>query len=250
MAEESYETLVREAVEAHRDGWDFSWLDSRAHGPSTSWSYTDLAREAVAGATSLLDVDTGGGELLASLAPLPATTVATESWPPNVPVATQRLAPLGVRVIAVSGGELPWDVGAFDLVLNRHGRLVPAAARRVLRLGGRLLTQQVGSDDCEELNALLGAGAGHRPGSWTMAIATRELEDAGFTIVSAREEHPEFVFDDVGAIVFQLQMVAWQIPDFDPRTYDSGLRELHRRIMATGPVTVRAHRFLIDAIAG
>jgi hypothetical protein len=48
--------------------------------------------------TTLLDLDTGGGELLAASAPLPRRTIATEGWAPNVPVARDRLSPLGVEV--------------------------------------------------------------------------------------------------------------------------------------------------------
>jgi hypothetical protein len=70
----------------------------------------------------LLDIDTGGGEVLASLQPLPATTVATEGWEPNLPVARDRLAPFGVDVRRHDGTDpLPARDGEFDLVLNRDG---------------------------------------------------------------------------------------------------------------------------------
>ena len=62
-----------------------------AAGSDPSWSYPKLAGELVRGSTSLLDVDTGGGELLACLAPLPARTTAVEGWAPNLTVARERL---------------------------------------------------------------------------------------------------------------------------------------------------------------
>jgi SAM-dependent methyltransferase len=106
-----------------------------------------LAGELVRGSTSLLDVDAGGGELLACLAPLPARTTAVEGWAPNLTVARERLAPLGVDVRFAPDARLPGDGRSVDLVLNRHGRLNPEETARVLRPGGALLTQQVGSDD-------------------------------------------------------------------------------------------------------
>src|SRR4029453_4135572 len=104
-------------------------------------------------AGALLDLDTGGGELLAELAPLPPHTVAVESWARNIPVARDRLAPLGVAVLT----ELPGGEEEFDVVLSRPGRMPAADIARLLRPGGRLLSQQVGSDDLADLNQMLGA---------------------------------------------------------------------------------------------
>jgi len=242
-----FDGLVAEAVSAHENGWDFSWLAGRTRGSDPSWSYVQLARAAILDARSLLDVDTGGGELLAALAPLPSKVVATEAWEPNLPLARGRLAPLGVNVIEACGDALPVPAGSVDLVLNRHGALNATETARVLHPGGKLVTQQVGSDDSEELNTLLGAPHGHVPGSWTLEIATSQLEAVGMMILDAREEHPAFVFDDIAAVIFQLQKVAWQIPGFTPAAYHAALRALHRRIHDTGTLTIHSHRFLIIA---
>lgn len=67
-------------------GWDFSRLAGRRESlrPHDTWDYTATVRRAMGGATALLDMDTGGGEFLATLAPLPPDTVAIEGYPPNV----------------------------------------------------------------------------------------------------------------------------------------------------------------------
>ncbi|MER6257905.1 hypothetical protein ABT224_41975 [Streptomyces sp. NPDC001584] len=116
-----YEKHVAEARQATMSGWDFSWLQGRVEGEGPSWDYEQLARVLLPRSRSLLDIDTGGGELLASLAPLPPRSVATENWVPNVPLARQRLSPLGVEVHQASGSNLP--SGPFELILNRHGAL-------------------------------------------------------------------------------------------------------------------------------
>ncbi|MFF5083687.1 hypothetical protein ACFY36_42120 [Actinoplanes sp. NPDC000266] len=72
-----FERLVAEAAGVPLKGWDFGWVAGRVAGSDPSWSYPSLAGELVRGSTRLLDVDTGGGELLSSLGPLPAGTVAT-----------------------------------------------------------------------------------------------------------------------------------------------------------------------------
>jgi hypothetical protein len=144
-------------------------------------------------------------------------------------------------------GMLPLPDGLVGLVLNRHGRLVGPEVRRVLRPGGVLFTQQVGSEDCADLNTMLGARPAHPPGSWSASRAGEALEAAGLRLVDVREERPVITFYDIGAVVFQLRMVAWQIPDFDPQRCELPLRRLHERIGAEGRLDFHAHRFLITA---
>ncbi len=230
------------------EGWDFGPLSGRVRGSDPSWSYPELARTHIATAGRLLDIDTGGGELLASLRPLPRHTWATEGWPPNIAVARGRLEPLGVTVVpAPEQDRLPLPDGSVDVVLNRHGRLAAREVWRVLRPGGTLLTQQVGSDDCAELNEALGAAPAHPAGSWDLRTAREALSAAGLRPVRTEEEHPVLTFHDIGAVVHHLRLVAWQIPDFSPERYDSALRRLHRRISSERRFDVRSHRFLITA---
>jgi SAM-dependent methyltransferase len=237
-----YEDLISEAAGVAITGWEFAWLDGRAIGSEPSWSYLELARPLLRRAGSLLDLDTGGGELLAELAPLPPHTVAVEGWAPNVAVARDRLAPFGVSVIT----ELPGGEGEFDVVLSRHGRLPVADIARLLKPGGTLLSQQVGSDDLTELNAALGAPPPY-PQQWTADVAVAALEAAGLVVTDVREEHPPLAFRDVGAIVYQLRAVPWQVRDFTPQRYDRGLRRLDAMIRTDGAYTVAAHRFLVQA---
>ncbi len=244
---DTFDLLVHKAMSAAEGGWDFGWLTGRAHGSDPTWSYLDLAQTALLEPQTALDVDTGGGEILSSLLPLPSQTFATEAWAPNLARAKERLTPLGVKVVAASGDALPLAASSVDLVLNRHGRLTASETARILRPGAKLLTQQVGSDDCEELNVLLGAPRGHAANSWTLAVVTSQLEAAGLRITDAREEFPAYVLNDIAAVVFQLQKVAWQVPDFSPAAYETSLRALHQRLLLEGPLTIHSHRFLVAA---
>ena len=82
--------MVSEALAAPFSGWDFSWLAASYTDEPLPWSYrSELARRA-AGARSMLDMGTGGGEFLSRLDLRPPRTVATEGWPPNVTVAGRR----------------------------------------------------------------------------------------------------------------------------------------------------------------
>jgi SAM-dependent methyltransferase len=233
-----------DSVGVRATGWEFAWLDGRTLGSEpSSWSYPERARSLMRRATSVLDLDTGSGELLAELAPLPAHTVAVESWNRNTAVARGRLGPYGVPVV----GELPGGEEEFDLVLSRHGRLPAADIARLLRRGGRLLSQQVGSDDLAGLNEELGAPPPH-PQRWDADVAVAALAAAGLEVVDVREERPPMTFRDGGAVLHQLRSMPWQIRDFSPQRYDRALRRLDETIRSRGEFTVTAHRFLVEAV--
>ena len=176
-AARSYDELVAAASAAPTEGWDFSFLAGRIGCSPLPWNYVELAQAAVTEARTVLDLDTGGGETLGEvLGGIPdfinssRTVVATEPYPPNLPVAAERLGPLGVDVRARID-ILPVEDGFADLVLNRHGALDAAEVARVMRPGGRLLTQQIGPGNDAELNAALSAPP---PSSGTSAAALVE----------------------------------------------------------------------------
>src|SRR5207244_4921427 len=99
------------------------------------WDYTASVVEHARSSPDLLDLGTGGGEWLAELSYRPPRTVATESWGPNVAIASARLRPLGVDVVQVApardntgkpvegaASPLPFPDEAFHLVVDRHER--------------------------------------------------------------------------------------------------------------------------------
>jgi hypothetical protein len=99
-------------------GWDFTVLGDRLVLEPPAWSFERMVDEAAARASSMLDMGTGGGEWLSGRRRAAVRTVATEGWPPNVPLAAARLALLGVPVVR--------DEGAADNVDQETG---PARGR-------------------------------------------------------------------------------------------------------------------------
>ena len=64
---DNFAELLREAEDVSVSGWDFSWLDGRATEELPTWNYSRLAVDRVSVATSVLDFQTGSGELLAGV---------------------------------------------------------------------------------------------------------------------------------------------------------------------------------------
>lgn len=244
---ELFEQLIADALQQEFSGWDFSFLANRWNTGSPSWDYPEMVRKHFKPNTCLLDMDTGGGELLASLQPLPKNTYATEGYLPNVSVAKNKLEPMGVKVAQTFDHVLPFEDCFFDLVLNRHGSFQVSELDRVLKPGGRFITQQVGGRDNFEINQLLQEHPDFVYSYWTLELAIRQLSEAGFEILDQKEEFPETTITDIGGLVFYLKVISWQIPDFSVENYYDKVAGIHNRIQKDGVLKVHSHRFLIAA---
>lgn len=242
----SFEILLADA-ERGFEGWDFSHIRDRMVTAPLPWSYTSLILPHLRRAGSMVDLGTGGGEFLTSLQPLPADTCATEGYPPNVPVARAKLEPLGVEVAEVGeDGMLPYTDSRFDLVINRHEFYLPSEVSRVLKPGGRFITQQVGDQNDLELNRLLGAPPSEEL-TWHFEDEVRALSDAGFTIEKQQEAFPITRIYDVGAIVYHLNAIPWEVPGFTVEEYRDRLLDLHHHITEQGYLDITSHRSVIVA---
>jgi SAM-dependent methyltransferase len=245
---ERFENLVSEALAQDFSGWDWSYTRDRFIETSLPWDYRENVLQSMQGISSMLDMGTGGGEFLSSLAPFPPDTVATEGYPPNVAVARRRLEPLGIPVVAVEEERrAPLADGRFDLVINRHDGFQPDDVFRLLKPGGRYVSQQVGGRNMFALNELLQATPYFIYHDWTLETAVRGLEGAGFRILDAREAFPPTTFTDIGAVVFYLKIISWQVDDFSVEKYYDRLVEIHNRIERTVPLVVHEHRFYFEA---
>jgi SAM-dependent methyltransferase len=246
----TFEELVDEAESVSVDGWDFSWLDGRATEQRPSWGYQRLMAERLAAASAALDIQTGGGEVLAGAGKLPPVMAATESWPPNLAKATRLLRPRGVVVVAHSDEPpLPFADGAFDLVTSRHPvRAYWSEIARVLEPCGTYLSQEVGPRSVAEVTEFfLGPQERHVLDIRHPDRARAQAEAAGLEVVGLRYEELRTEFFDVGAVIYFLRKVIWIVPGFTVDAYRERLRALHERIQAEGPFLATTTRFLIEA---
>ncbi|MGE3449287.1 MAG: class I SAM-dependent methyltransferase [Microbacteriaceae bacterium] len=248
--ERSFDSLVDEAAAASVEGWDFGWLDGRATEERPSWGYQGLLRQHLAAATAALDIQTGGGEVLAGVGAdnLPPTMVATEGWPPNLARATALLHPLGAVVVADTGEPpLPFADGAFDLVSSRHPATVHwAEIARVLEPGGVYFAQHVGGRTNVEISEYF-LGSVQSGNGRHHDIEAERARAAGLEVVQCRNERLRLEFFDVGAMVFFLRKVIWTVPDFTVDRYRERLRDLHDQIERDGVFHSTMSRTLIEA---
>ncbi|UFU08239.1 class I SAM-dependent methyltransferase [Ruania halotolerans] len=244
----TFDQLVAEGDAVALDGWDFSWFEGRATEERPPWRYAQMLSDRMATASAGLDLQTGGGEVLAEIAAPPPRLAATEAWAPNLDVARARLAPLGADVVhAPDDGPLPFADASFDLVTARLPVITPwSEVARVLSPGGTFLSQQVGhATNIELTRAMMGEDTtpvGRRPQDAAQAAA-----HVGLDVVDLRTARCRVEFFDIASVVHFLRKVLWTVPDFTSTTYRSQLRAVDEQIRREGAFVSHSTRFLIEA---
>jgi hypothetical protein len=235
-------------------GWDFAYLKGRWEPEGKPpWDYAETVNGYLNSAASLLDVDTGGGEVLAGLlaaSGFSGPICALEAYAPNVPVARKQLASFGARVLDISEQAAKLEDDAFDLVIDRHGgSLSPEEIFRVLKLGGHYITEQIGEQTNRELRDLfncdqvLMADRSHNADE-----ASQVFRSLGFTIDKIAEHLDHVRFLDAGALVYYLKAVPWEVPGFTIQENSEGLVQLHRSSLELGfAVDATYHTYLLVA---
>jgi SAM-dependent methyltransferase len=249
-----FESSVREAMEASFQGWDFSYMERYGGDVEEpkAWYYQSIARHYLTGRDVVLDMGTGGGEILASLQPLPPKTYATEAYPPNVPIAKAALEPLGVTVVEVEEGQqedfpLPFEDAFFELIINRHESYDSREVFRLLQPGGVFITQQVGQRNNENLRMIFGSIESDEDFAWDLATCQTHLVNAGLGIIDAKEHIGYSRMYDIRALVYLLRVIPWEFPNFDPARYETQLLNVHIKILEDGYFDATCHRFFVIA---
>jgi SAM-dependent methyltransferase len=230
-------------------GWDFSYLDGRMLEEQPPWSYMDLATGLMGESSSVLDMGTGGGEKLLELRPhWPEKVVVTEDYIPNVKLARERLEPLGVRVEHVSltkDGPMPFNDGEFDLLLNRHSGLNSEEVARILASQGVFLTQQIHALWAHDLASVFGVQPQFEDATPEYYVPL--LESVGLSIERVEDWVGSLAFTDVGAIVYYLIAIPWEVPGFTVDTHLDGLLTLQSQLETSGELVFEARKYLIQA---
>lgn len=244
-----FDELLAEAESADVTGWGFDWLDGRATEQRPPWGYARLLAACLAQVRSAVDIDTGGGEVVAEAPLLPAMMVVTESWPPNAQRARALLGHRCVQVVEVHQDRpLPFPDASFELVTARHPVRPPwAEIARVLTPGGRYVAQHVGPASAFELiEYFLGPLPEHRH-ERDPAREVADAEHAGLTVESLQTARCRMEFFDIGAIVWILRKCVWWVPGFTVADYRDRLLRLDTQMRRGEPFVAHSTRHLIEA---
>ena len=116
---------------------------------------------------------------------------------------------------------------------------------RVLSPGGTFLTQQVHGMWLWDMQAAFDATPLFPDVSAAKYVPL--LEAAGLTMTAVEEWEGRLVFADVGAIVYYLKAIPWEVPGFTVKTHLRYLFALQERVEAGEELGFHAARFLLEA---
>lgn len=228
------------------EGWDLDFQPEEL-GPGPPWSFERRARELATGCGMLLDLGTGGGEVLSRvLDGLNCNAFATEEWHVNAPVAARRLGN-STSVVRACSMRLPFSQKTFDLVLSRHEAIDAKEVERILAPGGRFLTQQVIPDYLHELSATF-------PDMTRFPDHFSEYQDsfleAGLTIEFAHEYRHPIRFRELGHLVYHLVATPWTIPNFSVHSHLKGLLQLDQQIRNGQELVFTSGNYIMEVSRG
>jgi SAM-dependent methyltransferase len=232
------------AAARQMQGWTFAFEPVARDAPEP-WDYEARARALARDAGLVVDLGTGGGEVFGRvLAGSHCRAVATEGWAPNVAVAAHRLGPLGVAVVHALNLTLPFAAECFDLVLDRHEELAPSEVARVLRPGGRVLTQQVHQDYHAELRAFFPRMTVFEPHD---ATYPRGFAAAGMQVVDLRHHQRRVAYRQLGHLIYFLVAAPWTIPNFDLEADLEALLAVEQQLGGPDGIVLTDPRYLLEA---
>jgi len=237
-------------------GWDFSHYERRWDFPELPWDYRAIVKSCLKDSDTLLDMGTGGGEVLLSINHPYKNTYVTEAYEPNYELCKKVLSPLGITVARTYTDEnfnenedntIPFENDFFDVVTNRHESFDLSEVSRVLKRGGHFITQQVGCKNCIEFAQKLNYNfIPHNP-THTIGHYTNTLIGLGYQILQADETQYPVKFYDVGALVFYAKVIVWEFPGFSVKTHLNKLLKCQQEISEKGFLQGTGHRFYIVA---
>lgn len=250
MSREELLAQWREEANRGMKGWDFSHIQDRYLVDPLPWNYVERVKEFLRPGVRLLDMGTGGGEVLLSLRHPYQLTSVTEGWEPNLELCRKKLSPLGITVKSYDSEKdpaLPFGDDSFDLVIDRHESYDLAEVHRVLKNGGFFVTQQVGGENSLPLAKRLFPGFSGNFVGFNLENELPKFREAGFRIMVSNQAFLEGRFLDVGALCFQASVCPWEFPNFSVDRCQETLFQFQEQIENLGFLPNLEHRFFIIA---
>ena len=248
MKEELLKYLLAEESHAFK-GWDFSYLKGRWENEKLPWNYNDFVKKYLKDSDNILDMGTGGGELLLSFNHPYDKTSVTEAYEPNIKLCQETLSPLGINVYPIKQDDVLTGIkdNHFDIVLNHHESYLESEVYRVLKSNGIFITQQVGAYNNNDLASFFDESRKIQFPKMTLEKSIKRLEDASFEILYANEAYPKIKFYDLGAIAYFAKIIEWEFINFSVKSNIDKFEILEKELEKNGYIESTEHRFIIIA---
>jgi SAM-dependent methyltransferase len=141
------------------NGWDFSKLKTVTEGEQ--WNFYYEVTQRCNKSDLLLDIGTGGGEALLSIADTALLLVGIDNSAGMIQTATHNLLESklnNVRFLHMEAEKVAFPELFYNVISCRHSEFVAKEVAKVLRSEGVFLTQQVSENDKLNIKQAFGRG--------------------------------------------------------------------------------------------
>jgi ubiquinone/menaquinone biosynthesis C-methylase UbiE len=234
------------------NGWDFSKVKVTTEGEQ--WDFYDEVIRRCRGADLLLDIGTGGGEALLSIAEFAMLLIGIDSSSSMIQTANNNLEQSrtsNVRLFEMDANRLAFPDNFFNIVSCRHSPFDVHEVARVLVKDGVFLTQQVCEADKLNLKQAFGRGQQYGVAEGTLRRSyCEQLAEAGFTDIQMFDYNAMQYYESYEDLVFLLKFTPI-IPYFGSE--DSDFTILNKFIednLSVKGIETNLKRFMIIARKG
>ncbi|GKU80479.1 class I SAM-dependent methyltransferase [Paenibacillus sp. L3-i20] len=188
-------------------GWDFSNVKSVSDG--VLWDFYNEVVKHCKKSDLLLDIGTGGGEAVLSIADSALLLVGIDLSTGMIETATNNLiqsSKRNIRFMQMDAGKLEFPQNFFNVVSCRHSGFDAKEIAKVLANDGVFLTQQVAEND--KINIKLAFGRGQALGTPENTLKDRyiaELGEAGFTDIQTLQFNSADYYETAEDLIFLLK---------------------------------------------
>ena len=242
-SQDALDALLADVI--RRQGWDFSRMTVLRQ--PVPWDYRDVVVRYLRPSDSVLDIGTGGGELLGRLAPSFGHGLGIDIDPGMIRLA-QANSTANNLSFRVSSDRLEAIPEAFDVIIDRHASFSLDAVASHLKPAGYFVTQQVGERNMACVKAALGQPIG------PPTIQREAFTGTGLRLLAFLEYDVEYVVRDIESLVYWLHALDCAHADLDGAAALASAQALNR--VLAGNVDERGfvtneHRYLaIAQLAG
>ncbi|CAM4023070.1 class I SAM-dependent methyltransferase [Lederbergia lenta] len=230
------------------NGWDFSKLQVMLEG--VLWDFNEEIRKKSKSSDVLLDIGTGGGENLLSIAHSFLFLIGIDLSSAMIEMAQTNLKESNssnVRFFQMSSDELQFPLELFDVVTCRHAPFSSTEVAKVLKKDGYFFTQQVGEGDKINLKEAFKRGQLNEENGALLSKYVRELKQAGFSEVTTFEYDATDYYQRPEDLIFLLKHTP-TIPNFGKETDDiEVLNDFIKNNNTPKGIRTNSKRFLIIA---
>lgn len=189
------------------NGWDFSKVKCKSEG--AAWELFHEVAKRCTKSDLLLDIGTGGGETLLSVADAVLLAVGIDNSEGMMKVAHANAEASGktnVRMMLMDTADIRFPDSFFNVASCRHAPFHAQEVARVLAKDGLFLTQQVSEEDKLNLKQAFrrGQSFGTPDGTLKHRYIT-ELREAGFTEIQSFEYDSQEYYETFEDLLFVLK---------------------------------------------